>query len=79
MLKFLKEFFEFRKMKKERVMSCKKFVISQTLIKYFTDLQGATAECDLPPFIKAQNIMSTLKTDKQINKMYKTLEFARLV
>ena len=79
MFKFIREFLEFRKMKKQREMSCKKYVISQALIKYFTDLQGATSDCDLPPFVKAQNMMSTLKTDEQINRMYRTLEFARLV
>ena len=79
MFKLIKEFLEFRKMKHQRVVSCKRFCVMQTLIKYFTDLQNTTGYLDLPPFIKAQNMMQTIKTEKQLNRMYKTLELARLL
>lgn len=79
MFKFIREFLEFRKMKHQRVMSCKRFVVTQAMIKFYEDLQRAKGSLELPPFICAQNAMSELKTDKALNKIYRKFEMAGLV
>ena len=79
MFKLIKEFLEFRKMKEQRRISCKRFVISQAMIKYFEDLQATKGSLDLPPFICAYNAMKELKTNKDINRIYRKFEMAGLV
>lgn len=79
MFSLISDFIEFRKMKKQRVMSCKRFVLMQAMIKFFEDLQLTRGKLDLPPFICAHNEMQNYKTDKQINKLYKKFEMAGLV
>lgn len=79
MFELIKEFLEFRKMKHQRKMSCKRFVVTQAMIKYFEDLQITKGSLELPPFICAHNAMQELKTDKALNKIYRKFEMAGLV
>ena len=79
MFRLIKEFIEFLKMKNERVMSCKKFVLTQAMIKFYEDLQKTKGSVELPPFICAQNEMSKLKSDRDINKLYRKFEMAGLI
>lgn len=79
MFKIVKEFLEFRKMKHKRVMSCKRFVVMQAMIKFYEDLQITKGSLELPPFICAHNAMQELKSDKALNRIYKKFEMAGLV
>lgn len=79
MFKFIKEFIEFREIKHQREMSCKRFVLTQAMIKYFEDLQITKGSLELPPFICAHNAVQKLKTDKDVNKIYRKFEMAGLV
>lgn len=79
MFRFIKEFIEFRKMKHQRVMSCKRFVVTQAMIKFYEDLQKTKGSLELPPFICAHNAMQEVKTDRDINKLYRKFEMAGLV
>ena len=79
MFEFIKEFMEYRKMKKQRKQSCKRFVVTQAMIKYFEDLQSTKGNLELPPFICAQNAMKELKTDRDLNRIYRKFEMAGLV
>lgn len=79
MFNLIKDFIEFRKMKHQREMRCKRFVVTQAMVRFFEDLQITKGGLDLPPFICAHNEMQNYKTDKQINKLYKKFEMAGLV
>lgn len=79
MFKFIKEFMEFMKLKREREIRCKKYVITQTMIKFYEDLQRTKGGLDLPPCICAINAMKELKTDKDVRRIYKKLSVAGLV
>ena len=79
MLNLIKDFIEFRRLKQERVMRCKRFVVTQAMIKFYEDLQQTTGNLDLPPFICAYNAMKELKTDKALNRIYRKFEMAGLV
>jgi len=79
MFKLIREFLEFRKMKHQKIMSCKRFVVTQAMIKFYEDLQRTKGSLDLPPFICAQNAMSELNTDKDLNRIYRKFEMAGLV
>ena len=79
MFKFFKEFLEFKKMKKQREMSCKRFVLSQAMIRFYQDLQTSKGIIDLPPFVYATNAMSAIKTDRDLNRLYKKFEMAGLL
>ena len=79
MFRFIKEFLEFRKMKHQREMSCKKFVLTQAMIKFYEDLHVSSGGLELPPFICAHNAMNALKTDKAVNQVYKKFAMKGLV
>jgi len=79
MLNLIKDFIEFRRLKQERVMRCKRFVVTQAMIKFYENLQQTTGNLDLPPFICAYNAMKELKTDKALNRIYRKFEMAGLV
>lgn len=79
MINTIKDFIEFHRMKNKRRICCKRFMITQALIKYFTDMQISKGTVELPPYISAVNEVSKLKTDRQINKMYRKLEVAGMV
>lgn len=79
MLSIIKDFMEFRKRKNQQRISCKRFMITQAMIKYFEDLQASKGSVELPPYISAVNAVNTLNTDREINKMYRKLEMAGLV
>ena len=79
MFKFIKEFLEFYKLKEQRRVSCKRFMILQAMIKYFEDLQNSRGGLNLPPQIEALNAMKELNTDRKINKMYQKFKLAGLV
>jgi hypothetical protein len=79
MFEIIKDFIEFRKLKYQRVMSCKRFVVTQAMVKFYEDLQRTKGNLDLPPFICAYNAMKELKTDKALNGVYKKMEMAGLV
>lgn len=79
MINFIRDFLEFRKLKQQRVMRCKRFVVTQAMIKYFEDLQNTKGTLELPPFICAANAMNELKTDKDLNRIYRKFELAGLV
>lgn len=79
MLKLIREFIEFMKLKKEREIRCKKYVITQTMIKFYEDLQRTKGNLDLPPCICAINAMKELRTDKDVRRIYKKLSIAGLV
>ena len=79
MINTIKDFIEFRKAKKQRIMRCKRFVVMQAMIKFFEDLQISRGGLDWPPFICAHREMQNYKTDKQINKLYRKFEMAGLV
>lgn len=73
MIRFIKEFIEFLKMKQERKTACQRYMITQGMIKYYEDLQATKGTVELPPFILAVNAVQELKTPKQINRMYKKM------
>ena len=79
MFRFLKDFIDYLKMKNQRRVACKRFLITQAMIKYYSDLQKTKGSVELPPFILAVNAVQELKTDKQINRMYRKLELAGMV
>ena len=79
MLDIVKDFIEFMKRKHRQRISCKRFMITQAMIKYFEDLQASKGSVELPPYISAVNAVNTLNTDRKINRMYKILEMAGLV
>lgn len=79
MFRIIKEFIEFIKMKNERVISCKRFVLTQAMIKFYEDLQKTNGSIELPPFICAQNEISKLKTDRDVNRLYRKFKMAGLV
>lgn len=79
MIKFIKEFLEFRKLRKERERRCKRFVVTQAMITFFEDLQRTKGSIDLPPFICAHNEMQKIKSDKDLDRLYKKLSVAGLV
>lgn len=79
MINLIKDFIEFRRLKHQRVMRCKRFVVTQAMIKFYEDLQQTTGNLDLPPFICAYNAMKELKTDKALNRIYRKFETAGLV
>lgn len=79
MFELIKDFIEFRKLKHQRVMSCKRFVVNQAMIKFYEDLQTTKGSLELPPFICAHNAMNEIKSDKALNKIYRKLEMAGLV
>lgn len=73
MIKFIKEFIEFWKMKQERKTACERFMVQQAMIKYYEDLQASKGSVELPPFILAVNAVQELKTPKQVNRIYKKM------
>ena len=79
MIKFFKEFFEFLKLKREREIRCKRFVITQAMVKFYEDLQRTKGGVDLPPCICATNAVKELRTDKDVRRIYKKLLVAGLV
>lgn len=79
MLNILKDFLEYRKRKNQQRISCKRYMITQAMIKYFSDLQQAKGSIELPPYISAVNVVNTLDTDKKINRIYRKLEMAGMV
>lgn len=79
MIKLIKEFLEFMKLKEQRKVSCKRFMITQAMIKYYEDLQITKGSIDLPPCICASNAMKELKTNRDVNRIYKKLLIAGLV
>ena len=79
MINIIKDFIEFRKKKEQQRICCKRFVILQTMIKYFEDLQRAGKTVELPPCISALNEVNKLDTNRKINRMYRKLELAGLV
>lgn len=70
---------EFRRRKNQQRISCKRFMITQAMIKYYEDLQATKGSIELPPYISAVNAVNTLNTDRKINKMYRKMEMAGLV
>ena len=79
MIDVIKDFLEFRKEKNQQRISCKRFMITQAMIKYFEDLQQAKGSIELPPFVLAVNEVNKLDTDRKISRMYRKLEMAGLV
>ena len=79
MLDVIKDFMEFRRRKNQQRISCKRFMITQAMIKYYEDLQATKGSIELPPYISAVNAVNTLNTDRKINKMYRKMEMAGLV
>ena len=79
MIKLIKDFLEYRKRKENQRYCCKRFVVGQAMIKYFTDLQISTGKVDLPPFILAHNAMKELRTKADVDKIYRKLSIAGLV
>ena len=79
MLGIIKDFLEFRRRKNQQRISCKRFMITQAMIKYFEDLQASKGSVELPPYISAVNAVNTLNTDRKINRMYRKMEMAGLV
>lgn len=79
MLDVIKDFLEFRRRKNQQRISCKRFMITQAMIRYFEDLQQAKGSVELPPYISAVNAVNTLNTDRKINRMYRKMEMAGLV
>lgn len=79
MLDILKDFIEFYRRKNQQRISCKRYMITQAMIKYYEDLQQAKGSIELPPYISAVNAVNTLNTDRKINKMYRKMEMAGLV
>lgn len=79
MIRFIKDFLEYRKMKQKRKTACQRFMITQAMIKFFEDLQRTKGTVELPPFILAVDEVNKLKTPRQINRMYRKLESAGLV
>jgi len=77
MFQFIRKFIEHRQRAKLRLLDFKKRTIFKAVLKYFEDLQGATGEADLPPFIKTQSVMSRfVRTEKDINRIYRNLQKA---
>lgn len=79
MFKFIKDFLAFRKEQEKRRISCKRYLISQFMIKFYEDLQATKCGLDLPPCICATNAMKELKTNKDVNRVYKKLVSAGVV
>ena len=73
MIRFIKEFLEFRKIKQERKTACQRYMITQAMIKFYEDLQRTKGTVELPPFILAVDAVNELKTPRQINRMYKRM------
>lgn len=73
MIRFIKEFIEFLKIKQERKTACQRYMITQAMITYYEDLQRTKGSVDLPPFILAVDAVNELKTPRQINRMYKKM------
>ena len=73
MIRFIKDFIEFLKLKQERKTACQRYMVTQGMIKFFEDLQRTKGSVELPPFILAVNEVNKLKTPRQIDKMYKRM------
>lgn len=79
MINFIKDFIEFYKRKNNQRICCKRFMITQAMIKFYEDLQKTKGSVELPPYISAVNAVNELDTDRKINSMYRKLEMAGLV
>ncbi len=79
MFELIRDFLEFRKHRENQRICCKKYLIGQAMIKYYEDLDRIHGNTDLPPFIQAHNAMQELKSNKDVNRIYRKLEMAGLV
>lgn len=79
MIDLIRDFIAFRKKKNSERINCKRFMIQQAMIQYFTDLQKSKGGVNLPPQIEAINAVNTLNTDRKINRMYQKMKVAGLV
>lgn len=81
MIKLVKEFLRYCKEQEKRKIAVKRYVISQQLVRFYEDLQGANGEeNNIPPCVLAYQAMKEkVKTDKDVNKFYKKLLSAGLV
>lgn len=81
MIEVVKKFLKFCKQEHDRKIAVKRYVISQKLIEFYTDLQISEGKyVDIPPCTLAYQAMrDNIKTDADVNRFYKKLELARLV
>lgn len=81
MISFFKDFMDFMKLRKRRKIAVKKFMIRQRLEKYYLDLEAAKGEeLTIPAWQLTNQLMrDCIKTDKDVNRVYKNMELAGLV
>ena len=81
MIDIVKRFFKFCRQEHDRKIAVKRYVISQKLIEFYKDLQISEGKyVDIPPCTLAYQAMrDNVKSDADVNRLYKKLELARLV
>ena len=81
MFNFIKDFMGYRKEQKRRTIAVKRYVIRQHLTQFYEDLQISKGEVvTIPPCTLANQIMKeVIKTDNDVNRIYKNLQIAGVI
>lgn len=81
MINLVKSFFKFCEEQHKRKIAVKRFLINQHIIKMYEDLQVSTGEVNaIPACLLAEKAMKeNVKTDKDVNRLYKMLLNAGMV
>ena len=77
----IKDFMDFLKLRRRRKIAVKKFMIHQQIVKFYEDLETSNGdEVSIPAWQLANQAMRDfVKTDKDVNRLYKKMELAGLV
>lgn len=81
MINLVKSFFKFCEEQHRRKIAVKRYVINQHIVKMYEDLQASTGELNvIPACLLAKKAMEeNVKTDKDVNRLYKMLLNAGMV
>lgn len=81
MFTLIRDFTDFMKLRKKRKIAVKKFMIRQRLEKYYLDLEADKGEeLTIPAWQLTNQLMrDCIKTDKDVNRIYKNMELAKMI
>lgn len=81
MFKFIKGYFDYMRLQKKRAIAVKRYVIKRHLIDFYEDLQTSSGEVNtIPPCTLANQLMKeVVRTDEDVNRIYKNLRLAGAV
>ena len=76
MFELIKDFREFLRLRKRRKIAVKKFMIRRRIEKFYEDLEKANGEeLSIPAWqITSQLMRDCIKTDADVNRVYKNME-----